>query len=230
MVEEAWDARCVHELCARVLRQSSPRDENVRDFAERVAETEIRILLSQTLRRAGFEFDDNVVLMSSNSEARQLLDAKSCTGSSCSETPIVVDTDVALSAKRKLSSAHVDFFRSHGSVILRQVVDNPSNALSAAAGIACRVLEAPACRLVTGIETITEGVEILVADGCNDSTGSLAAGDMLARKSTGGVSNESVFVFQAVAPEDPSVTFVDPLYGSRGETPTSVFQWSKGTI
>jgi hypothetical protein len=30
--------------------------------------------------------------------------------------------------------------------------------------------------------------------------------------------------------EDQDAIFLDPLYGTKGETPTTVVQWSKGTI
>jgi hypothetical protein len=47
-----FETRAVHELCATVLRQKGS-DEKLKAFAEQVAESEIRILLSHALEKAG---------------------------------------------------------------------------------------------------------------------------------------------------------------------------------
>ena len=60
---------------------------------------------------------------------------------------------------------------------------------------------------------------------------SMSPGDLLAMIASDRLTMEEErwLVF---APSDASsrVDFVDPLYGTRGETPTTVIQWSKGTI
>lgn len=52
-----FESRAVHELCAQAMRQSEEKktdDDQFRSFAERVAETELRVLLAHSLQRAGF--------------------------------------------------------------------------------------------------------------------------------------------------------------------------------
>lgn len=206
-----FDGRPVHQLCAAVLLQN-PKDPILQNFAEQVAESEIRILLSHALRKAGFVFDDSVVLrdLGTNDMEHPPVFPES-------QDDVAVNTDAALLAARKVSSAHLDLFRAQGSVIIRQVGEDN---LSAAAGIACRLLGSPACRLTETPSTSDTVVAITV-----DSS-DLQAGDMWARKGV----YESALLFEPAAADDSLRTFVDPLFGTRGETPTTVIQWSKGTV
>lgn len=55
------DSRDAHRLCARVLRAGNDGDRSLRDFAERVAETELRVLLGRVLRMAGYDVDADFV-------------------------------------------------------------------------------------------------------------------------------------------------------------------------
>lgn len=82
-----FDARMLHQLCAYVQKQS-PRDEKMQMFAERVVESEIRVLLANTLRKAGFEFHDSVVLERTTNDI--------CNAQVSTQT-VMVDVDVALS-------------------------------------------------------------------------------------------------------------------------------------
>lgn len=85
-----FDSRALHQLCASVLKQT-PRDELLQQFAEQAVESEIRVLLVNTLRKAGFEFQDSVVLERATAPGRAEVSART----------VVVDVDVALSASRK---------------------------------------------------------------------------------------------------------------------------------
>jgi len=49
-----YDSRATHELCARVMAVRGS-DATLKDFAEQVAETEVRILLGHALQRAGYD-------------------------------------------------------------------------------------------------------------------------------------------------------------------------------
>ena len=146
-----FDARMLHQLCANVQKQNR-RDEKMRKFAEQAVESEIRVLLTHTLRKAGFEFRDSLVLERSRDN---------CTAPVSTQT-VILDLDVALSASRKVSSAHLDQFHPQGSVILRNTLRSSisdSNVLAAAAGIVCRLLESPGCRLISdAIETSSQDV------------------------------------------------------------------------
>jgi len=51
-----FESRAVHELCAKAMKQSEEKDDHFRSFAERVAETELRVMLAHSLQRAGFDY------------------------------------------------------------------------------------------------------------------------------------------------------------------------------
>lgn len=140
----------------------------------------------------------------------------------------------------KVSSAHLDRFHSQGSVILRGLVNNcyASNALAAAAGIACRLLKSPGCRLIYNMNEISsqDVVEVCFAfheqNFCvgNQAVYYLNAGDAWVHNTVICQPSLTKYSFQAATADSPGLTFLDPFYGSRGETPTTVVQWSKGTI
>lgn len=53
---EVYNSRAAHQLCSRVLSDSGGvRDSTLQEFAEAVAETEVRILLGHALQKAGFD-------------------------------------------------------------------------------------------------------------------------------------------------------------------------------
>ena len=155
-----------------------------------------------------------------------------------------LDADTATAVARKISSAHWDNFQSTGSIVLRRMVGNNNNdTRSVAVGVACRLLEAPACRhdvatTPTGSDDTTERVvQVLVAtrDTTIGEQWDLQAGDVWAQQCdnlhpTASSDGCQEYRFVATTAEDPAADYVDPLFGMRGETPTSVVQWSKGTI
>jgi len=186
----SWDSRPVHQLCATVLRD--PTNDRLRMFAEDVVKAEIRCLLQETLRRAGFQASDT-------------------SQTNVSTDSVTIDSDAAMSAARKVSSAYLDLFKSQARVVFRQVVTS-SDGISEAAGLACRMLETPACRLVntaseSSVSFLIEGDDIVVQRG--DIAGATCRWE---------------------ACDSQCATYVDTMFGTRGETPTSVVQWSKGTI
>jgi hypothetical protein len=279
-----FESRAVHQLCAAVLQQQQHQQESgsstlndkdklqFKEFAEQVAESEIRILLAHSLEKAGFGKVDTTngkrsrsTMLTTQSDA-SVNHTQSSTKIICTTTiNVMVNVDIAIGASRRVSSAHLGIFKTTGAVTLRRVLDRDdklekTKVLSATAGIACRVLETPACRLVREnelddcIRTNADIVEIVVSSGkvlgqgdhgnVAAGGGDLALGDVLARsvndavsrRCSGSASSSSSspegesYIFTSVLSDDPVAVFVDPLYGSRGETPTTVVEWSKGTI
>jgi hypothetical protein len=276
-----FESRAVHQLCATVLQQqlqksssttstSNDMDQDKRqlkEFAEQVAESEIRILLAHSLERAGFGQVDTM-------RRRHQASTPSVTtkiASSPTTTKVMVDVDIAIGAARRVSSAHLGIFQSTGAVTVRRVlghhddIDNLDKAttttvlLSAATGLACRLLEMPACRLVAQNELLDgidgDIVEIVVSSGKSighgdhgggnaAGGGDLARGDVLARRLNNAAprgqcsasytllrgGDSSSYIFTAALVDDHAAVFVDPLFGSRVVTPTTVVEWSKGTI
>jgi hypothetical protein len=224
-----FDARMLHQLCADVQKQNS-RDSIMQTFTERAVESEIRVLLTKTLRNAGFGFQDRVVLQ--NQLDNCLAEVSTKAG--------MVDVIIALLASRKVSSAHLDQFRSQGSVILRGILTAPvdeSSALAAAAGLACRLLDSPGCRPIT--EANGSNNQDIVDVGFSFTEQTLGVGNeaLYLRDGDAWVSEKNVnqqsqtkYSFEAATKESPELTFLDPQNGARGETPTTVIQWSKGTI
>ena len=85
---------------------------------------------------------------------------------------------------------------------------------------------------------------VTTKDAAAAAGGDLAPGDVYARRvvltsdrdaelrssSRSNTDDKISFLVASTAADDPFATFVDPLFGARGETPTTVVQWSKGTI
>ena len=223
-----FESRAVHALCLDALRRSEP---DLQDFAERVAETELRILLGHALQNAGYDCDLSVVLRHDSDNAMP------ATIESHIQPP-PMDKMAALSAARRVSSAHLNMFQTSGSVTIRSVWNADVSPASVAVGVACRLLESPACRPALSSE---EGaVLILLPTTSEEATAtesesievSLSPGDLHAVRLLGDeiCSNGPWYTFAACDPTDARACFVDQLFGKRGETPTTVVQWSKDTI
>eukprot|EP00977_Amphora_coffeiformis_P020026 scaffold7808_cov184-Amphora_coffeaeformis.AAC.5 len=245
-----YDPRAVHALCATVLRQSGGKDDAhhvvvLRQFAEQVATRELQILLQHTLAKAGYEMPSNVLTGHDDNHATNM----DTTATAARPSPSLLDADVAMRAARKISSAHMERFQTQGSIVLRRMKSsNEGAARAVAAGVACRLLATPACRQVVDaksgqLEDNDNILEVLVATqdlaleaGAHD----LQAGDVWAQcddddksRSSSNTDNGhpgTKFRFMATTADDPAADYVDPLFGMRGETPTTVVQWSKGTI
>ena len=66
MEDPYFEARVVHEICATVV-NNHDCDPVLRQFAEQVVETEVRVLLLHALQRAGFQVDASQILKRSSS-------------------------------------------------------------------------------------------------------------------------------------------------------------------
>ena len=231
--EPFFESRAVHELCANVLREAS--NPELQAFAERVAETEVRVLLAYALQNAGYDCPLSMAL--------QRHDGSAPTPKLGAEVIPSVDENTALSAARRVSSAHLNMFQTGGSVIIRKVVGD-GDCGSAAAGVVCRLLESPACRVTSPMTKTQKSVHILLPATQEEaeaiSTGQrmsedsdyLSQGDLYVVRQVNSdcLASGPWLCFVACDAADKRACFVDRLYGTRGETPTTVVQWSKGTI
>lgn len=134
-------------------------------------------------------------------------------------------------------------FRSNGFIAIRNVLSPDRDgvidselAKSAAAGVAARLLESPAVCLADNNADGDGTLCILLPLNDEDADrivsvgggGSLAPGDIFASINCAD-SSRQWRQYAACSKDSPAVIFVDSLYGSKGETPTTVIQWSKGT-
>jgi hypothetical protein len=234
-----FDPRAIHALMVTVWQLDNDnlsQRSALQSFAEQVATAEVRILLEDVLRRAGYSTN------SSNSNIEWTSSSLSIVDTGVLPTTTNVTADVALRAAHRVSTAHINNFQSNGAIVLRKVfsmtkeAENIDEAFSVAAGIACRLLDVPACRVVVSDTTTTKclllQVVVALKSTTNGDNDDLQPGDVWAGQDQ--ASNETEgkirFLFTATTADDPMATYVDPLFGKRGDTPTTVIQWSKGTI
>lgn len=287
--DQYWEVRALHQLCAMVSKQAqieqqeqkednnnnkdlqqNPRQNRLKEFAERAAEMEVRVLLQHCLDRAGFECPSSILLSYCGDEKQQQQQNQQTDKS----TSFVVDENIAQSTANKISSAHIDSFQSNGCVTLRNMLpltqnsndDATDSSLSVVSGIACRLLGCSAVTLlqsedenlcVDGVskaivtflptsDSSTNGfnslLDFLQKNGFSSLSSSYGGGDLqigdvfaflvgrddLSTLEKNNLQN-SIFIFTSSS-LDTDNTFTDRFYGSRGETPTTVVQWSKGTI
>lgn len=245
-VFEPWDARALSQLCAAVSKDAS-NSSSLLSFAEKAAETELRVLLKSCLDQAGYNSHECL----NNSDIRHSPDITYL-------TKMKIDQHLAQVVAQKVSSAHVDAFESSEMVTIRQVYHchDDKNARecskSVAAGLACRILGSSAVKECIPSSTTNQngGVHIFLPTSDEESQkvmnvlesemissfyggGSLNVGDAFI--STRSLfqcipSSDNLFSFLPCDSTDKDVIFVDRFHGSRGNTPTSVIQWSKGTI
>jgi len=195
----------------------------------------VRILLGHALQRAGFDVTYEDILRPGNvvPSLPSIEDFPHQEGHE-------IDESVALFAARKVSSAHLNNFLANGSIVLRQVLQGSDDARSAAAGISCRLMRSPACRLLDNVGS-GQGEVLRIAIPTSEESArhleqrysvSLSPGDLYAIVSSAEslvVDDMSWFTFVRCE-TSARVSFIDRLYGTSGETPTTVVQWSKGTI
>ena len=146
--------------------------------------------------------------------------------------------DVGLVAARLVSDLHQAHFGGGGLVVVRRCVADADcanqEARVALAAVATRILDAPACRLCES-STDASTAAITPRRGMHEWGGMrLNIGDVLVAR-TGVLDalpsqNCLLMWVEACAVDDPTAFWVDTLHAARGTTPTSVTQWSKGTI
>jgi hypothetical protein len=237
-------------LCATVQRNPDG-NERLRAFAEQVASAEVQILLRRALERAGY-YATNIETTAAAT--------KVSSSSSSSQVPdvVVVDETRAVLAMKPISSAHLSNFLADGWIVLRRVVNksmDPNNddqeMVSAAAGVACRLLQSAGCKFSTSDAASKNAPAAIISVRIpTTEAGASALGTSISKR-VGDISTRDGFAFlqgkdgqnslpemegvrelklEACTKEDLDALFVDPFFGTRGETPTTVIQWSKGTI
>ena len=121
-------------------------------FAEKASEVELRTLLATCLECAGYECNPKDI---------GLKDTEKGQGDEQQIAPTqnYLDDTVTQRAANKVSSAHIDSFLSNWFVLLRKTLPEESNAsqdpqkvIAVASGLACRLLQSPACRRVVSKE------------------------------------------------------------------------------
>ena len=234
-----WDPKVMIQLCQNVQKKALNTNQNkdansiisLSQFSKECCEIELRLLLKHCLKHAGYTLNDS-------------LDIDTASDDSMNDNNNVVtekiDSYLAQKVANKISYAHIQSFASNDSVLLRRVWDsteeNQSLSLSVACGVACRLLETSCVSIIVPSfdskgacdDTIFVHLptfEINLKDGQ-----SLTSGDVLAtrHKSEEEIGDYS-YAFQSCIHPDKAI-FTDQFYGSRGSTPTTVIQWSKGTI
>lgn len=237
---DAWDPRALHRLCALVTKDGNS-DSELMQFAQEACKVEMHALLMLCLEKAGYTLPSNETDNSSNPAT--IVEKKG------------VDENIALSAANRVSSAHAAAFSTDGIVVLRNLIktdqfkesDCDNVATSVAAGISTRLLNVCACRSIShGENMLVDCVGILLlvnedqAERYSDiasyfGKGPLFVGDALAvsgslLENTNSQAMEAFQVYSSCSSDDIAATFVNTLHGGRGETPTTVVQWSKGTV
>lgn len=271
-----WEPRALTELCQSIERSSSISSSSafstnpaqtspLVDFAATACWLECQVLMEHCWQCAGYD----IPVTSAASMVRNGSDVVPTLTDLSSKPSVpksILDIDDAIRASKRVSSAHLNVFRQTGSIVVRGAGSTKSVAL----GIACRLLEVPACQLLPmedhNIVVATATTTTTNNDQCQDSRILLLVFVCLVQNQSatrldgydlnpGDVwvsrfppANETVLqassahqVLQVAACEtrpgvDPlfqscgGLYYEDPFYGARGETPTTVIQWSKGTI
>jgi hypothetical protein len=273
---EYWESRALHELCAQVTQstlESPGTPHGLKEFAEQASQVELRILLATCLERAGYEYNPEDIGIH-NRRGGQGQEETFCISSQVPEQSKMqepIDFHAAQKAANKISSAHIDSFRSNQFVLLRNTLatapssthlssntlKDPQQVISVAAGLACRLLHSSACRLIRPVENSSPssssrgvgGVHVFLpvteVERTNCATflsqlnfvtyggGEIMVGDANVVTTNALIDSNSLSCCYTFAPcekGDAAVCFVDQFHGTRGETPTTVIQWSKGTI
>jgi len=226
---DRWAPKAFNGLLAQA---ASTPDDALRGYCEQVATAELRLLLEHCLEMcacaaAADVFPANLLPDSCGPAARGMSE----------------EVEAALDAARRVSEAHVDGFRDQGLVAVRGPLDgNPGDhqTLLVCAAVAARLLgaervwradaRAPGEAGAVDVLHLDDEGEIAVAG----REVPVTRGDVLAVAADRGHqvgAHIRTLRFQARPPsEDPGAepTWVDRLFESRGRTPTTVVQWSKG--
>ena len=196
----AWAPRAFNGVCAQAFEEPST-------FAEQTARGELLALLDSCLRACGYCADEAATLS-------------------------------AQMACRQVSDLHSDAFGRSGGVVLRRAFENvdADDEAIVAAALAARLLDAPAVRAARADDENV--VAVVPAAAAPSAPPELpfewSDTDVLAiavgAAPLGRTADWLSWRFVACDAADTAAVWVDPLHGGRGTTPTSVLQWSKGTV
>jgi len=237
-----WVPRSLHDLAASVSKGHSISMDMLR-FAECACELELRILLDCCLQRAGYDID---CYSHESLELDTILAQRVANRVSAAHIDAFQSSSSVIVRRVILESLSLDEESTNKSYI------------SAASGLACRLLGCSAVKYVgegnqndgnnslyvflprkeeseIALETIDAWTTQLLGSSLIYGGGSLMVGDALCfRMDENQVSFpeniKGLYRFLPTEPSDKNTVFIDKYYGSRGDSPTSVLQWSKGTI
>lgn len=249
--ETHWESRALHELCARTSRDTNVGDTTLRLFAEKAAEAELKVLLQCSLRRAGFEIDDmtgNTKQSTSQELELPIVDenvAQAIANKVSSAHLGAFQSSNSVTIRNLFQNADEGFRFSVASGLACRLLNSP----------ACLCIDTWSQRQLNdgsanpAIQIVLPKDETEVQFHDRDTSskiynafagGPLSIGDAFAsittfeerkRKSGQLLHTRGVFTFLPCDDsKNEAIIFRDKFYGSRGETPTSVVQWSKGTI
>ena len=241
-----FDVTLLHRLMGDACRDESMSVE-MKEFAQHACEVELKTLIDFCFTEMGYQsmLDQNSI--EKGGIGNDHIEA--------SAVDISIDADLGQAVANKVSSAHIGAFQSSKCVTLRNVLQKRSDnfmneAIAAAAGAACRLLGVASVKLNTA-STSSEVLHIILPWNDKENAleamkgicsteakafyggGDLSQGDAFAFIGTEenvSESNDCIFSFIPCDPSDGDAIFVDRFFGKRGDTPTSVLQWSKGTI
>lgn len=239
---DGWRPSELNKLCAAALQGKV--SETLHEFAATLAEAELRGLIDLCLERCGFELEagtGGTELTAERPMATEVDTPRAVEVSESSATEAVDsgEVEMAIFASRRISSAHLERFAADGSVVLRRLLPDEAPSASllklVAAAVAAKLHDAPACRIAAAVNAdgdVVDEVTVVLAGAPVEVAGvHLAQGDALViRGATAALREAGGLVFQACTVDDANAAFVDPLYAAGGSAPTSVLQWSKGSI
>lgn len=157
-----------------------------------------------------------------------------------------------------MSSAHLDSFNKNGIIVIRNIIQTSDctsdltkekHLQQSVVAVACRLLNAPASTFIHG-EFLTDTpadstdppwsaafVYCMDSSTVHEPSGETVLGfdlgpnDVLVSSSVS-LEEAVTWTFTCVPcqADDTNAAYRDALFGKRGETPTTVVQWSKGTI
>ncbi|CAB9525847.1 expressed unknown protein [Seminavis robusta] len=216
-----WEPRALNELCKTLEGLRNPDDPKA-EFGSRAAQLECDVLIQYCLEKAGYVVPEPQSRTKTN--APQAKDTTICDE----------DRDTALRAAGRVSSAHSNSFQQNGIIIIRNaLIDGPETVSSAA--VACRLMGAPACRNFEQDDGSPSAYVYYTDQPETVGEFDLSPGDLLVSSFERISSHQASLVtwqgaYVACSAEDNNAVYRDILFGTRGETPTTVIQWSKGTI
>ena len=238
---DTWDPRGLHRLCAQVTKEGDADNTNLLEFAERACTAEMNALLFFCLEKAGYAALETTSVQSTmHGEVLEDIALSAANRiSSAHAAAFSVDGIVVLRNLARIEqSAESE---------LATLID------SVVAGISTRLLNTAACRSMSkndvtmSMATNDDWIGILLPTNKDQADkhsklasvfnmGPLFVGDALVVK--GDLiktldDSEAIDEFRiccACDTDDEDAIFINRLHGSRGETPTTVLQWSKGTV
>lgn len=255
-----FDSKALHGLCATVIKAAETNDPDrasLKLFAEQAVASEIRILLNKALERAGITVDNGTVTeyQVSTDSGRRGEEYGSPLVVVHADLAVRVMNRISSAHRDNFLTNRCIILRRVAVMVEDMVLAQTKEIIHASlvSGITCRLLHCPACKIQNSSPCLNnsnnhDGLCVLIP--LNDQAtielatrirrpNDLCVVDVFAVQLAPGqaldemlqnIDGVQYWYLEPCLREDPQAVFVDPLFGSRGETPTTVIQWSKGTI